>query len=280
MIAASISARLAATPRHHFVGVRFSFGLGFEAAPEERDDVRRGGVAALHLKKHLQRRFASAAARARHQMPAPLNARRSETISIALTAASQPLLPAFVPARSMACSIVSVVRTPKPIGTPVSAWRCERAFVTDVGDHVEVRRGSTDDRGERDDRVDFFSVGDARSGDGNFPRTGNAHDRDARSVGAVTNERVLRALEQTIDDEMIEAARDDRELRALRTNEVTFDALHHAEPFTKRETEDGGGGAPIDTSAVLPVTSRPKPWRPAILRGLFVRSLSLRAPRS
>ena len=31
-----------------------------------------------------------------------------------------PLLPAFVPARSIACSIVSVVSTPKAIGTPVS----------------------------------------------------------------------------------------------------------------------------------------------------------------
>ena len=33
-------------------------------------------------------------------------------ISIAVMAASKPLLPAFVPARSIACSIVSVVRTP------------------------------------------------------------------------------------------------------------------------------------------------------------------------
>ena len=34
------------------------------------------------------------------------------------TAASQPLLPAFVPARSTACSMVSVVSTPKITGTP------------------------------------------------------------------------------------------------------------------------------------------------------------------
>ena len=34
-------------------------------------------------------------------------------ISIALTAASEPLFPALVPALSTACSILSVVRTPK-----------------------------------------------------------------------------------------------------------------------------------------------------------------------
>lgn len=42
-------------------------------------------------------------------------------ISMAAAAASAPLLPAFVPARSIACSIVSVVMTPKMIGTPVSS---------------------------------------------------------------------------------------------------------------------------------------------------------------
>lgn len=41
------------------------------------------------------------------------------TISIAATADSYPLLPAFVPARSIACSIVSVVNTPKITGMSV-----------------------------------------------------------------------------------------------------------------------------------------------------------------
>src|SRR5918999_2860364 len=39
---------------------------------------------------------------------------------MAATAESKPLLPALVPERSMACSMVSVVRTPKMTGTPVS----------------------------------------------------------------------------------------------------------------------------------------------------------------
>jgi len=53
------------------------------------------------------------------QSPAAPSARPSDTSSIALTAASHPLFPAFVPARSIACSIVSVVSTPNAIGTPV-----------------------------------------------------------------------------------------------------------------------------------------------------------------
>jgi hypothetical protein len=40
-------------------------------------------------------------------------------ISMAEMAALYPLLPALVPARSMACSIVFVVNTPKITGTPV-----------------------------------------------------------------------------------------------------------------------------------------------------------------
>ena len=40
---------------------------------------------------------------------------------MAAMAESKPLLPALVPDRSMACSMVSVVRTPKMTGTPVSS---------------------------------------------------------------------------------------------------------------------------------------------------------------
>lgn len=41
-------------------------------------------------------------------------------VSTTASTASAPLLPALVPARSMACSRVSVVSTPKATGTPVS----------------------------------------------------------------------------------------------------------------------------------------------------------------
>src|SRR6185312_6615307 len=43
------------------------------------------------------------------------------TISSAAIAASAPLLPALVPARSIACSMLSVVSTPNATGTPESS---------------------------------------------------------------------------------------------------------------------------------------------------------------
>ena len=46
---------------------------------------------------------------------------RTETISIATIAASAPLLPDLVPARSIACSTSSTVKTPNAQGTPVSS---------------------------------------------------------------------------------------------------------------------------------------------------------------
>src|SRR6266498_3148364 len=50
----------------------------------------------------------------------------SKTLAICMAAmaASQPLLPCLPPARSRACSSVSVVRTPKATGTPVSRATC------------------------------------------------------------------------------------------------------------------------------------------------------------
>src|SRR4030095_10579666 len=46
---------------------------------------------------------------------------RSDAISIAAVAASHPLFPCLPPARSSACSSVSVVRTPNVTGTPVAS---------------------------------------------------------------------------------------------------------------------------------------------------------------
>src|SRR4051812_26282578 len=49
------------------------------------------------------------------------NSRSSDTISIAVSAASSPLCPSLPPSRSSACSRVSTVSTPKITGTPVSS---------------------------------------------------------------------------------------------------------------------------------------------------------------
>src|SRR3972149_6506987 len=57
--------------------------------------------------------------------------RNKSAISIAVKAASQPLLPDFVPDLSIACSTVSVVNTPKIIGTPCFSAVWEIPFATD-----------------------------------------------------------------------------------------------------------------------------------------------------
>src|SRR5580704_14070291 len=77
----------------------------------------------LHLIKSLQREAPRKTAGA--VAHAYASRRRSRfAISIAANAASAPLLPAFPPARSTACSMVSVVSTPNAIGTPdTSAMR-------------------------------------------------------------------------------------------------------------------------------------------------------------
>jgi len=54
------------------------------------------------------------------------------TISTAPTAQSYPLFPALVPARSMACSIFSVVRTPNITGTPLSSETAAIPFDTSL----------------------------------------------------------------------------------------------------------------------------------------------------
>ena len=53
-------------------------------------------------------------------------------ISIALTAASKPLFPAFVPALSTACSILSVVKIPKITGTSDTSFTLETPLATSL----------------------------------------------------------------------------------------------------------------------------------------------------
>ena len=53
-------------------------------------------------------------------------------ISIALTAASEPLFPALVPALSTACSILSVVRTPKITGVSEISFALETPLATSL----------------------------------------------------------------------------------------------------------------------------------------------------
>src|SRR5690606_4870578 len=75
-------------------------GVGYRVAARIARGGRRGGARPVRPRGCYARR------------------RSRLTISSAASAASSPLLPAFVPARSIACSIVSTVSTPTPTGMP------------------------------------------------------------------------------------------------------------------------------------------------------------------
>src|SRR5579883_125129 len=79
-------------------------------------------LASVERVENLQRALPGPAA-GRHQ-GACRSVRMRLAISMAVMAASKPLLPPLAPARSIACSSVLVVSTPKATGTPVEAAAC------------------------------------------------------------------------------------------------------------------------------------------------------------
>ena len=68
-------------------------------------------------------------------------------------AASQPLLPALVPARSIACSMVSVVNTPKATGMPSSRLTAATPLLTSAGDVIKMRGGPANHRAQTDQGI-------------------------------------------------------------------------------------------------------------------------------
>src|SRR4029453_434335 len=87
-----------------------------EVLPEEAQAgrLRRSVVEQIDLVERLEGQLARGSTRSHRQNFC--TARRTCTISSAVTAASYPLLPASPPARASACSMVSVVSTPNATG--------------------------------------------------------------------------------------------------------------------------------------------------------------------
>ena len=94
-------------------------------------------------------------ARARASQPSSAASSRSNrsAISSAASAASQPLLPCAPPARASACSSLSHVSTPNPIGVSNSALARGEPARRFAGDVVEVRRVAANHRADGDERV-------------------------------------------------------------------------------------------------------------------------------
>src|SRR5579871_2142180 len=92
--------------------------LGVEGIVIRVNRVGHGLPAEIPGEEYLQRALSGSSA-GRHQ-EVWRRARKRLAISIAVMAASKPLLPLLAPARSMACSSVFVVSTPNATGTPDS----------------------------------------------------------------------------------------------------------------------------------------------------------------
>ena len=104
------------------LGVLFNDKAAYHLAGFEMDDIVFPFVAAW-IRTDGCRRQPQRCERGRRRLATchfPDNCRRRLTISMAVNAASKPLLPALAPARFIACSSVSHVNTPKMTGTPVS----------------------------------------------------------------------------------------------------------------------------------------------------------------
>ena len=159
---------------------------------------RLGGFEA---KQHFESGLAAAGPRS-HVRPSEFRATRarasSDTISMAESSAVPPLVAHFVPARSMACSIVSVVSTPKAMGTPVESDTLATPLRDFAGDVIEVGRRAANHAAERDDGVDFALDARSSSRRAGF-RKSRARGRcvTASGVDAVTHERVDRAGDQS-----------------------------------------------------------------------------------
>src|SRR5258708_1408548 len=103
-------------------GVAFRPLFGVQSIIVFVDRLVDGTMPCVPGKQDLQRALPGFAA-GRHYV-ACRKVRSRFAISIAVMAASKPLFPPLAPARSMACSSVFLVRTPKAPGKPASLAAC------------------------------------------------------------------------------------------------------------------------------------------------------------
>jgi len=81
---------------------------------------------------------------------------------------------------------------------------------------LEVRRGAADHGAEGHDRVVAFARGDAPDDEWQVERARHADDLDLLLAGTVAQQRVDCAADQRVDDQVVEARRDDRETKIAR----------------------------------------------------------------
>ena len=101
--------------------------------------------------------------------------------------------------------------SPNPIGVSKSALADDKSARRLAGDVIEVRRVAANHRADGDERVVALHGEQSPRGDRQLPRAGHPHHVDVVDGGAMPNERVERAVDETLDDFVIESAGHDRE---------------------------------------------------------------------
>ena len=102
--------------------------------------------------------------------------------------------------RASACSSVSLVRMPLPIGMPNSSATLGNAARRLVGDDLEVVGLAADHRAERDQRVEVAGLREPLQRERRLQRAGHRDDRDVALGDAGLLQRAQRAGEQAVAD--------------------------------------------------------------------------------
>ncbi len=154
-------------------------------------------------------------------------------ISMAAAAASKPLLPALVPARSTACSMVSVVSTPKTIGTPVSSWARWTPAAHWPATSVVVAGGAPDDGAQGDHGVVAPAGGQTGRDQGQLEGARGPGHVDGLGVDAVAAQAVDGPVDQSGHDGLVEAAGGDGHPQSV-ASQLAFVDRHDTPPSSSR----------------------------------------------
>ena len=150
-------------------------------------------------------------------------------ISIAASAASNPLLPILPPARSSACSVFSVVSTPHVTGIPLLTESSPIPFMRLPGDVVEVRGLAPDDGTDAHDRVDLARASpSAAAASRDLERARDPRDGQRFVGNAVSRQAVERSLDEALAYRLVEPARHDRDAEVACIERTFIRACHRA----------------------------------------------------
>ena len=169
-------------------------------------ELARSLVADIGLKQHLHCQFAGLAAMARGQAGPPCSSFRLKlTISIAATAASNPLLPPLMPARSRACSQGFAGEHAKGVGHAGLLLRLADAARHFVVDGFVVSRLTAQQATQSDHRI-RAAAGSACRPRRRLPHRGHARSEYRSGRRRCASDRPENSIEQAIGNNGVQRA--------------------------------------------------------------------------